>query len=60
MKHFLTMITILFTLIAFWVGALFVLSSFVRADEVMMQATVEETEINKCVEILKEAGYIKN
>ena len=53
------MIKNIFTLIAFWVLALFILNSLVEARETKMTASVPETEINRCVDVLRAAdsGY---
>jgi len=50
-------------LIPFLIFYVILLSSVIGisiyAEETKMTASVPETEINKCVEVLKEAGYLK-
>jgi len=61
-KHTLTMLFIILLLISFWTGAIIILfGAFTEADaKIIMSASVPETDINRCVEVLREAGYINN
>ena len=59
MKNFIETLIIFIGLVCFIGGVSIYFSLLTQAQETKLTATVPENEINHCVKILQDAGYIK-